>query len=133
MCRQGIDGKKTYIEEIEKYLGSSGKQEYIIMGDLNIIARDHVPHYTSFFAWEYDFYDNILLNGYTDAFRYCFPGEQEYSRVGRTNNGYRYDYCFVSSKWKPHLCYCEYLHEPRSCRLTDHSAVVAGLLFQEGI
>ena len=101
----------------------------VIMGDFNILDRDHRPHYSNFFEWEYAFYDALIALNYRDAFRYCHPGRQEYSWVGRTNDGYRYDYCFVSGALEKNILHCDYIHESREIRITDHSAISVELKF----
>lgn len=119
--------KRKFIDNIENYLKDSCHNNRIIMGDLNILEKNHKPHYSTFFEWEYDFYDNIIKNGYVDAFRYIAPHKQEYSWVGRTQDGYRYDYCFVSSNLKTNILDCRYVHETREIRITDHSAITVAL------
>lgn len=116
--------KKKYIDGMEKYIRESSKTNRIILGDLNILERDHVPHYSTFYEWEYHFYDVFMEAGYVDAFQYAHPAVQEYSWVGRTNNGYRYDYCFVSPDLRENISECQYIHETRMMRITDHSAIV---------
>lgn len=123
-----IQRKKIYINTIEKYIEKSRKSNRVIMGDFNILDRDHFPHYSNFFEWEYGFYDKLIKLGYLDAFRYCHPNQQEYSWVGRTKFGYRYDYCFVSSDLEKNILNCEYIHETREIRITDHSAIFIELL-----
>lgn len=117
-----IARKKKFISGVLEYL-NSGMNNTIIIGDFNILDRAHIPHYSTFFDWEYDFYDSIIEKGFLDAFRYCHPKSMEYSWVGRTNNGYRYDYCFISTDLKNRLRKCDFIHETRMNRLTDHSAI----------
>ena len=119
--------KRKFIEGIENYLKETYHENRIIMGDLNVLERNHKPHYSTFFSWEYDFYDSIVNNGYVDAFRHISPGEQEYSWVGRTKDGYRYDYCFVSSDLEAKILDCSYVHKTREIRITDHSAITMTL------
>lgn len=120
--------KKKYIDDMEIYLKESEKMNKIIMGDLNILERTHVPHYSNFFEWEYHFYDAFSEAGYVDAFRLRHSAAREYSWVGRTNDGYRYDYCFVSADLKENILNCRYIHETRDIRqekrITDHSAIM---------
>lgn len=110
-----------------KQISTSRNVPYIICGDLNILERNHVPHYNNFLKWEYDFYDRFDHFGYTDAFRLVYPDTNEYSWVGRTNDGYRYDHCFVSKELSPHLIDCSYVHETRQIPITDHSAMTMTL------
>ena len=102
---------------------------YVICGDLNVLEEKHVPHYRNFLKWEYDFYGRFSHFGYTDAFRLLHPTENEYSWVGRTNDGYRYDHCFVSKEISKRVVKCCYIHETRKIPITDHSALTLTLDF----
>ena len=73
------------------------------------------------------FYDDLIDKGYVDTYRHCNNEKQEYSWVGRTNDGYRYDYGFVSADLKTSILDCRYLHETRKNGLTDHSGIVIEL------
>lgn len=119
--------KKSFLNDISELINHSNDIPRVIMGDLNIIERNHIPHYSSFFDWEYDFYDELINKGYIDTYRYCNNEKQEYSWVGRTNDGYRYDYGFVSTNLKNNIIDCRYLHETRKNGLTDHSGIVIEL------
>ena len=66
---------------------------------------------------------NSLINmGFVDVYRYFHPQKNEYSWVGRTGYGYRYDYCFVSTNYINRIVNCGFIHETRNYKLTDHSA-----------
>ena len=125
-----IGRKKNFIIQYLlhlKELSTIKHPPYIICGDLNILERSHIPHYNNFLKWEYDFYDRFEHFGYTDAFRVLHPTANEYSWVGRTNDGYRYDHCFISKELVPHLMDCSYVHETSQIRITDHSAMIMTL------
>ena len=49
-----------------------------------------------FRSWEYDVLDSFAALGLADVFAELHPGVQAHSWIGRTGNGYRYDYVFVS-------------------------------------
>ena len=115
--------KKVFIEKTQEYLQQHRQKTSVIIGDLNILDRRHKPHYSNFFEWEYCYYDAFLREGFHDTYTLCHPGQQEYSWVGRTNNGYRYDYCFISEDLKTKITRCDYIHETRKIRITDHSAI----------
>jgi exodeoxyribonuclease-3 len=99
----------------------------IFCGDLNILEPNHVPRYPFFQEWEYAFYEHILASGFQDAFRLVAPTTCEYSWVGRTGDGYRYDHCFVSGDMEPMVVNCCYDHSPRLTGLSDHSALILEL------
>ena len=121
-----IERKKNFVIQYLlhlKQISAACNMPYLICGDLNILERTHAPHYKNFLKWEYDFYDRFAHFGYTDAFRFLYPTTNEYSWVGRTNDGYRYDHCFISKKLEAHLVNCSYIHETRKISITDHSAM----------
>ncbi|RBO91354.1 endonuclease/exonuclease/phosphatase family protein [Nocardia puris] len=104
----------------------SGPTAFI--GDLNVLEPDHDPRYRFFADFEYDFYRRITTDGgLDDAFRALHPDLTEYSWVGRTGDGYRYDHLHMSRDLTATLLECNYLHAPRLDRLTDHSALAARL------
>ncbi len=122
-----IQRKKNYIDIIAKNISSIKNSDSFIIGDFNILDRNHFPHYSNFFKWEYDFYDDIIKCGYKDAYRYCNPSTNDYSWVGRTGDGYRYDYCFVSNGLIKNVISCSFEHETRKLKLSDHSAITIEL------
>ncbi|MFE6030228.1 endonuclease/exonuclease/phosphatase [Streptomyces niveus] len=114
-CRAGLPG------------GNDGSR--VVLGDFNILEPDHFPPYRFFKAFEYGFYDWLCEVGYHDAYRELHPNSLEYSWVGRTGDGYRYDHAHVSASLRPALRNCSYVHGPRTRedRLTDHSALTMSL------
>lgn len=102
-------------------------QRLILMGDLNVVGRSHEPRYTTFRSWEYDTFDALARHGLVDAFAELHPGVQAHSWIGRTGNGYRYDYAFVSQDLLGAVHACEYTHEPRRRGLSDHAALTLTL------
>jgi exodeoxyribonuclease III len=101
--------------------------DVVLLGDLNILEPDHQPRYSFFQPFEYAFYRRLEDLGLVDAFRHLHPGKVEHSWVGRTGDGYRYDHVFVSKALVDALDGCAYVHEPRSLRLSDHSALTLRL------
>lgn len=107
-------------------------RNYIICGDYNVIGRDHVPSYRKFLGFEYDFLDSILSRDFVDAFSYLHPAKHEYSWVGRTGDGYRYDYFHIGANLQGYIAKCEYIHHVRSeQRITDHSALELELRLED--
>ena len=123
-----IKRKKKFIENIGKSFQSySDYSNVIFCGDLNILEPCHIPHYHFFEKWEYDFYNSLMNYELFDSFRHLNPQKKDYSWVGRTGDGYRYDHCFVSKDLLPFVKECYYLHNPRNERLSDHSAIIIKL------
>jgi exodeoxyribonuclease III len=97
-------------------------------GDLNILEPGHQPRYPFFAPFEYDFYQALAdAHGLADAFRGLHPEAAEYSWVGRTGDGYRYDHAFCSRELTGLVTSCQYVHQPRSDKLSDHSALTLHL------
>lgn len=74
-------------------------------------------------------YRALLGGGLVDAYRQMQPVANEYSWVGKTGDGYRYDHVFVSTSLAGQITDCTYLH---ACRVgpdafTDHSGLSARL------
>jgi len=101
--------------------------DIVLLGDLNLVEPDHQPRYPFFHPFEYAFYRRLAELGLVDAFRHLHPDQVEHSWVGRTGDGYRYDHAFVAKALLDALDGCAYVHEPRSLRLSDHSALTLRL------
>lgn len=122
--------KKKFLENINNALDLNPiSSERIFCGDFNVLEPNHIPRYPFFEEWEYSFYRNLENYNLQDAFRFLNPDIQEYSWVGRTGDGYRYDHCFVSSDLLAQVKQCYYFHEPRQYekKLSDHSALIIEL------
>lgn len=124
------DKKKRFLKSLTNALETTPRfSRRIFCGDLNVLEPSHIPHYPIFEEWEYDFYFNLTKYQLRDTFRYLHPSAQEYSWVGRTGDGYRYDHCFVSEELLPLVRKCYYLRETRAkeLKLSDHSALITEL------
>ncbi|KWX02442.1 Exodeoxyribonuclease III [Carbonactinospora thermoautotrophica] len=103
------------------------RERLVLGGDYNVIARTHQPLHPGFLAFEFGLLEAIEAHGFVDAHERCSPGEQVYSWIGRTGDGYRYDYFHVGQALGAHIMGCAYLQETREQRLTDHAAVTLQL------
>lgn len=120
--------KKKWLTACRTALTGTDTASTILLGDLNILEPDHQPRYPFFAPFEYDFYRALSGDhGLADAFRGLHPTATEYSWVGRTGDGYRYDHAFCSTGLQGQIAGCDYLHEPRHDRLSDHSALTLHL------
>ncbi|MEU0272296.1 endonuclease/exonuclease/phosphatase family protein [Streptomyces sp. NPDC006307] len=124
-----VTRKRTFLEALAAALPTGEAGQRLVLGDFNILEPTHVPRYRGFQAWEYGFYTGLGAAGYRDAFRLLAPDALEYSWVGRTGDGYRYDHAHVSGPLAAGVEGCRYVHEPRTDedRLTDHSALTVAL------
>lgn len=127
--KEKIVRKQKFVEQIISSLSINkySNMHRIICGDFNILEKSHIPHYTNFKQWEYKFYDDLLALGYMDCFKLKNPNTLEYSWVGRTGNGYRYDYAFCSMNLTANISNCFFIHTPRLSKLSDHSALIVEL------
>jgi exodeoxyribonuclease-3 len=120
--------KRRWLSEFSTALATGGLADAgaqtVVLGDLNVIEPDHEPAYTTFRWFEYDFYRGLTdRHGLVDAYRHLNPDRVEHSWIGRTGDGYRYDHAHCSKELAEELVDCEYVHEPRTTRLTDHSGL----------
>lgn len=120
--------KRRWLSEFSAALGAGGLTDSgadtVVLGDLNVIEPDHEPSYTTFRWFEYDFYRGLTdKHGLVDAFRQLEPERIDHSWIGRTGDGYRYDHAHCSKELAAEIAECEYVHEPRTTRLSDHSAL----------
>lgn len=117
--------KRKWLAACDSALTSAeDEMPLVVAGDLNVLEPGHQPRYPFFAPFEYDFYRSLIgAHGLTDAFRHLHPDDAEYSWVGRTGDGYRYDHAFCSQPLRELITECAYLHQPRAEKLSDHSAL----------
>ena len=122
--------KRMWLESCRSALesGLNPADGVILLGDFNVLEPEHYPKYRFFAPFEYGFYEALSAEfNLVDAFRYLHPGDHQYSWVGRTGDGYRYDHAFCSRRFGRLIRSCRYVHEPRHARLSDHSALSLSL------
>jgi exodeoxyribonuclease III len=122
-----IERKKKFIDSLTKAFSAYPMNNILLCGDFNILEPSHIPKYRIFQNWEYDFYTKLSELGLIDTFRHLHPDKLEYSWVGRTNDGYRYDHSFNSKDLVKNIESCYYFHDPVKMKLSDHSAVITTL------
>jgi len=122
--RKKILRKKRFIDELVGNLNAKKVSNRILCGDFNSLEPNHFPKYGMFRKWEYDFYNKILFSGLIDAYRKLYPNKNEYSWVGRTGNGYRYDHFFISKNIEFNLVDTFYCNNLKKNNLTDHLSMV---------
>jgi exodeoxyribonuclease III len=122
--------KQTFIASLLAGLEHMSPQQrgrLVIGGDYNVIARDHQPQHPGFLPFEYELVESLNQHGFADAYQQCAPGVQAHSWIGRTGDGYRYDYFHVGEDAATKIKACDYLHQTREQRLTDHAAMTLTL------
>lgn len=121
---QKTERKRRWLAACDAALAGLPPARRALLGDLNILEPGHQPRYPFFAPFEYDFYRSLTgRHGLADAFRRLHPGAAEYSWVGRTGDGYRYDHAFCSAELSGLITSCRYVHQPRTGSLSDHSAL----------
>jgi exodeoxyribonuclease-3 len=124
------DRKQRFIQSlIDTYdqLPPDLARRTVIGGDYNVIARTHHPLHPGFLPFEFGLLDSLRSRGLVDIHDQLSPGVQAHSWIGRTGDGYRYDYLHVSQDLAHLATTCAYLHETREQKLTDHAAVTITL------
>lgn len=126
--------KLEFNEAVARFISRIDQSRVILCGDFNVahqeidIARpkDNVKN-AGFTPDERNWFDVFLRGGWTDAYRFLYPGKQEYTwwsqrrGVRERNIGWRIDYFLLSSEMKMRL---------KDCRIetgvygSDHAPVV---------
>ena len=114
-----LDGLGALPEELRSHL--------LLVGDYNVVRRDHEPRVTGHFPYEYAMHDRLEAFGFSPAHEVLGRNEQQHSWIGRTGNGYLYDYVHVGAQLHARVETSTYLHGPRERGLSDHAAVTARL------
>jgi exonuclease III len=127
--------KQTFIASLLDSLTDltvADRTRLVLCGDFNVITRDHQPAYRGFLPFEYAMLDTLNALDLVDAHVQCHPRVQEHSWIGRTGNGYRFDYMFAAAALAPTIHACSYDHEPRRLGLSDHAAVTMTVVASSG-
>lgn len=118
--------KSRFIESLTtvlERLPDKVRDTLVVGGDYNVISRNHQPLHSGFLDFEFGLLDTLERNAFVDAYNQAHPGKQAHSWIGRTGDGYRYDYMHVGRAIASRITACRYLHETRELQLTDHAAV----------
>lgn len=119
--------KSNFQNQISTYLKNNKSDQIIIGGDLNVVPRNHEPHYPVFGEWEYTFYEDFEKACLMDVFTFKNRDKADHTWFSKDGNGFRFDFLFVSDLLTKNLSYAEHLHDARTLRLSDHSAVAMKL------
>lgn len=104
------------------------RRRLVLVGDYNAVARRHDPPLAGFFPYEYGFHEELERIGLSAAHELRPRGGHPHSWIGRTGTGYLYDYIHVGADLQRRVQRCEYLHSPRTRRLSDHAAVAVQIV-----
>jgi exodeoxyribonuclease-3 len=125
-----IEKKQQFIESLVAAIDAMPVQvrdQTVLGGDYNVIARNHQPPRPGFLPFEYSLLDALDRHEFTDAHAALHPGEVVHSWIGRTGDGYRYDYFHIGKALSGRIRESSYLHDTRDRRLSDHAAVTTAL------
>jgi exodeoxyribonuclease-3 len=101
------------------------RQHLVLAGDYNVVPRDHKPRLPGFFPYEYEMHETLSGYGLESVHTLRPSSAQPHSWIGRTGNGYLYDYVHLGQALHDRLERYAYLHGPRLRGLSDHAALVA--------
>ncbi|MBN1173830.1 MAG: endonuclease/exonuclease/phosphatase family protein [Micromonosporaceae bacterium] len=114
---------RTLLAALDR-LDATDREHLILVGDYNVVSRDHQPPYQGFLPFEYDLLDDLTARGLTDAHQHLHPTAPVHSWFGRGGNAYRFDYIHTGDAITPTIQGCDYLQDPRTSQLTDHAAIL---------
>ena len=97
----------------------------IIMGDFNT-GKNFIDQKGDSF-WYTAELTRLEKAGMQDAFRYVHGDVETYSWYSHQGNGYRYDHIYTSQDLQPIIKQCDYIHEAREKKLSDHSPMILEL------
>jgi exodeoxyribonuclease-3 len=101
------------------------RRNLVIAGDYNVVSRRHVPPRRSFFPYEYEMHETLEELGFVSSHEIVRKRKHPHSWIGRTGEGYLYDYIHVGEALQSRLHLCRYVDDTRARRLSDHLAVAA--------
>jgi exodeoxyribonuclease III len=95
------------------------------MGDFNT-GKNYIDQKGDSF-WYTDELTKLEQIGVADAFRHVHAEAEAYSWYSHQGNGYRYDQIWSTNELLPLIKDCDYLHQARIERLSDHSPIILHL------
>ena len=131
--RRNLD-KRKFQSEMSDYLRSlrlAPCYDTVVLGDLNVVDRADLPHYSNFRGWEHDFYRSFASYGLVDVWRQTHRGEFGFTWFGRSGRGYRFDYGFVSEDMAPMIESATYDLQCISDKVSDHALLTLRMVRPE--
>ncbi len=101
------------------------KKPSIIAGDFNT-GINYIDQNGSSF-WYTDELKKLNDLAMHDAFRHVHGEVESYSWYSHQGNGYRYDHTYVHKDLLPLIKECDYIHEAREKKWSDHSPMILKL------
>lgn len=118
---------ESFLNSLER-LAPATRNRLLIAGDYNAISRRHEPQYQGFIDCEYQLHERLERLGFVAGHELGRSRSHPYSWIGRTGDGYLYDYFHLGRRLHDRVTSCRYLHGPRQRGLSDHAAVSLALV-----
>lgn len=99
-----------------------GDKPSILLGDYNT-GVNHIDQKGDSF-WYTTELKQLERIGMQDAFRYLHGDVEVYSWYSHQGNGYRYDHIYAHIDLLPLIKECDYIHEAREKKWSDHSPMM---------
>lgn len=121
----GNDEKKYVFDFLLKEIKNNPTEKIVITGDIN--TGKHYIDETGATFYHSDYFDRLEKENLFDAWRHIHKDKKEYSWFSRTNNGFRIDHFFVHIDLIDKVKSCDYIHDYREQKITDHSMMALEL------
>lgn len=120
--------RPLFLSKLSKFIAELQQgNTVLVMGDLNVIERGHLPRITAFEAEPLFGYDSFSDLGLVDGYRQLNPDGVDHSWFDRFGVGQRLDHALMSPSLLERTSDCCYLHDVRTKGLSDHSALALRL------
>jgi Exonuclease III len=126
---QNYERRPRFLSRLREFIAhlQERKEPLLVMGDLNIVERDHLPRIAAFEAEAPFAYDIFSHLGLGDGYRHFHPHAGDHSWYDRFGLGQRLDHALMSHGLLARATHCGYLHDVRVTGLSDHSGLILEL------
>jgi exodeoxyribonuclease III len=113
---------RSFLESLAR-LPPRTRRHLVIAGDYNVVSRRHVPPRRGFFQYEYEMHETLEDLGFVSSHELIKNRSHPHTWIGRTGDGYLYDYVHLGEALHDRLELCRYVEATRARGLSDHLAV----------
>ncbi len=121
----GQDLKKEVFEFLLTEIEKNGKENLIITGDIN--TGKHFLDKNGATFYHSDYLEKFEKRGLIDAWRKVHGEKKEYTWFSNAGNGFRLDHFFIDENLSERIVNCEYKHNYREEKISDHSMMILEL------
>lgn len=121
----GQELKKEVFEFLLSEIKKNGIENLIITGDIN--TGKHFLDENGATFYHSGYLEKFEENGLIDAWRKIHGEKKEYTWFSNAGNGFRLDHFFIDEKIADEIFNCEYKHNYREKRISDHSMMILEL------